>query len=96
MSVIYQHQHKGKEFLNIVDIKWNPPHTTPMGIHNTYRAKVLENLKPAGTILHWKKDETLTKAESISPTFEDFILLTVLSMIDIRLPEKVKEYGHRL
>ena len=66
LSQIYGHQHKGKDFLNIVDIEWNPPHTTPMSIYNNYRAKILENLKPAGTKIKWKKDMTLARQEILS------------------------------
>ena len=97
LSQIYGHQHKGKDFLNIVDIEWNPPHTTPMSIYNNYRAKILENLKPAGTKIKWKKDMALDRQETLSPTFEDHILLSVLNLIDKRLPSKIRElYGPRL
>ena len=97
LSLIYGHQHKGKDFLNIVDIEWNPPHTTPMSIYNNYRAKILENLKPAGTVLKWKNNTRLERQEALSPTFEDHILISVLNLIDKRLPAKVREtFGPRL
>ena len=60
LTLVYQHQHKGKDFLSIIDIEWNPPHTSAMTVYNSYRAKVMENLKPKNTVLQWKND-VLTK-----------------------------------
>ena len=97
LRYVYQHQHKGKDFLNIVEIKWNPPHTTAIGVYNSYRAKILENLKPQGTTIEWKNGSVLDRAEVMTPTFEDHILLSVLSLIDSRLPAKVRDtYGPQL
>ena len=97
LTLIYQHQHKGKEFLSIVDLDYNPTEHTPLSFYNSYRAKVMENLKPAGTTVKWKNGQTLSTAETISPTFEDHILLTTLMIIDKKLPAKIKEvYGPRL
>ena len=96
LTVIYQHQHKGKDFLGIVDIQYDPDKDTAISVYNSYRAKIMENLKPAGTHIEWK-NTTLTTQESISPTFEDHILLTTLHLIDKRLPARVKEiYGPRI
>ena len=97
LTLIYQHQHKGKEFLSIADLEYNPSEYSPMSFYNSYRAKLLENMKPAGTVLKWKNNLTLKTAETISPTFEDHILLTTLLIIDKRLPAKIKEiYGPRM
>ena len=97
LTLIYQHQHKGKDFLSIVDIQWNPPHTSAMSVYNSYRAKIMENLKPINTVLQWKNDTKTTQNEYLSPTFEDHILLTVLHLINSNLPAKVKEiYGPRI
>ena len=97
LTVIYHHQHKGKEFLTIADLSYDPSEQSPLSFYNSYRAKILENLKPAGTTVKWKSNLVMTKAETISPTFEDHILLTTLLIIDKRLPGKVKEiYGPRL
>ena len=97
LTLIYQHQHKGKDFLSIIDIEWNPPHTSAMTVYNSYRAKVMENLKPKNTVLQWKNDVMTKQDEVISPTFEDHILLTVLCLINKGLPAKVKEiYGPRM
>lgn len=93
---IYQITHRGKDFLNIVDIKWDPTTMSATTVYNAYRAKIIENLKPAGTKVTWK-NTTLTSNEALSPTFEDHILISVLQLIDARLPSKVREiYGPRM
>ena len=97
LTMIYHHQHKGKEFLSISDLQYNPSEQSPLSFYNSYRAKILENLKPQGTTVKWKNNLYLAKAETMSPTFEDHILLTTLLIIDKRLPSKVKElYGPRI
>ena len=96
LRTVYQITSRGKDFLSIVEIKWDPTSTSAIAVYNSYRAKILENLKPAGTHIKWKQ-QTLTVDESLSPTFEDHILLTVLQIIDPRLPAKVREvYGPRM
>jgi hypothetical protein len=75
LQIIYQHEHKGKGFLSIVDIERNPTNESAVTVYNTYRAKILENLKLAGTFIEWK-NTTLATQETLSPTFEDLILLT--------------------
>ena len=97
LTIIYQHQHKGKEFLTITDLDYNPAEQSPVSFYNSYRAKIMENLKPAGTTVKWKNNMVVKTAETISPTFEDHILLTTLLIIDKRLPSKIKEvYGPRI
>ena len=96
LKTVYQITSRGKDFLSIVDIKWDPTTTSAISVYNSYRAKILENLKPSGTHIKWKQ-QTLTADESLTPTFEDHILLTVLQIIDTRLPAKVREvYGPRM
>ena len=96
MKNIYKITHCGKDFLNIVDIKWDASTMSATTVYNAYRAKILENLKPKDTVLKWK-NTTMEKNEDLSPTFEDHILLSVLQLIDSRLPAKVREiYGPRM
>ena len=90
LSIIYHHKHKGKEFLSIAETKFKPGTDTPLSYYNSYRAKILENLLPAGTTVKFRKNQKIQNTEVISPTFENHILLTVLMLIDTRLPEKVK------
>ena len=93
---IYQITHRGKDFLNIVDIKWDPATMNATTVYNAYRAKIMENLKPKDTVVAWKS-LTMPNNEVLSPTFEDHILISVLQLIDNRLPAKVREiYGPRM
>ena len=94
---IYQIVHVGKDFLNIVDIKFDSNSMSPTTVYNAYRSKIMENLKPKGTTVKWKSNTTLQSQEVLTPTFEDHILLSVLQLIDSRLPLKVREvYGPRM
>ena len=57
----------------------------------------MEYMKPAGTLLKWKDNTVLEIDETISPTFEDHILLTALLLMDKRLPAKIKTiYGPKM
>ena len=78
LTVIYQHQHQGKEFFTIADLEYKPDTDTALSFYTAYRARILENLKPAGTKIKWRNNEETTATEVISPTFEDHILTTVL------------------
>ena len=94
---IYQIVHVGKDFLNIVDIKFDSNSMSATTVYNAYRSKIMENLKPKGTTVKWKNNLTLSTQEALTPTFEDHILLSVLQLIDSRLPYKVREiYGPRM
>ena len=94
---LYQITHVGKDFLNIVDIKYDPETMSASSVYNQYRAKILENLKPKNTIIKWKNNTSISSNESLTPTFEDHILLSVIQLIDSRLPAKVREiYGPRM
>ena len=94
---VYQITHVGKDFLNIVDIKYDPDTMSASSIYNAYRAKIMENLKPKNTVVKWKNHVQLKANESLTPTFEDHILLSVIQLIDPRLPSKVREiYGPRM
>ena len=94
---IYQIVHVGKDFLNIVDIKFDATTMSATSVYNAYRSKIMENLKPKGTTVKWKNNLLLRSPEALTPTFEDHILLSVLQLIDCRLPLKVREvYGPRM
>ena len=97
LKSIYQIVHVGKDFLNIVDIKYDANSMSATTVYNAYRSKIMENLKPKGTTLSWKSNTKLLNQEVLTPTFEDHILLSVLQLIDSRLPLKVREvYGPRM
>ena len=94
---IYQIVHVGKDFLNIVDIRFDASTMSATSVYNAYRSKIMENLKPKGTKVKWKNNFMMQSQEALTPTFEDHILLSVLQLIDSRLPLKVREvYGPRM
>ena len=43
---------------------------------------IINNLKQANTVVKWKSDTPLATNEKISATFDDFILLQVLTLIE--------------
>ena len=60
--------------------------------YNQYRNLVIANLKKKGDIIMWQNNKILTEDEQLSPTFEEMILVSVLGLIDARLPEHVLDH----
>jgi len=86
-----------KSFLSLTEFQYNQEDHTPLSFYADYRERVMEYMKPAGTLLKWKENTVLEIDETISPTFEDHILLTALLLMDTRLPAKIKTiYGPRM
>ena len=54
---------------------------------------MIANLKKRGDTIHWQNAE-LQQDEKLTPTFEDTILLNVLTLIDTRLPTHVRDHYH--
>ena len=93
----YDIQSKGIHFLNLIDLKYDESSMTPVGFYNQYRTVIINNLKKANTVVKWKSDVPLATDEKISATFDDFILLQVLTLIDSRLPAYIRQaYAHKL
>jgi hypothetical protein len=87
---------KGINFLNLYDLK-NQQADNPVGFYTRYRNLVLTCLKNQGDSVKWKNNMVLTEDEELSPTFEDMILGSFLSLVDRRLPGHVRDhYGHLL
>ena len=84
------HHVSGRDFLNLVDIKYDPECMTAAAMYDAYRNKIIENLKLKGTVILWKDSMVVESNEELSPTFEDHILLSVLQHIDSRLPTMVR------
>ena len=69
----------------------------PVQFYNCYRTIVMNNLRPKNFVVQYKNNKVLTNNETISHTFEDFILIEVLRLIDVRLPAHVREmYAHKI
>ena len=88
---------RGVNFLRIVKV------TYKSGInHQTYyqelRAAFVDNLRKAGDARsHLKPGDIMPADETLSPSFEDAIVLMALDKIDSRLPARVaRDYEHRL
>jgi hypothetical protein len=87
---------KGINFLNLFDLK-NQQADNPVGFYTRYRNLVLACLKKQGDSVKWKKNMVLTEDEKLSPTFEDLIFGSFLSLVDRRLPGHVRDhYSHLL
>jgi hypothetical protein len=85
---------KGINFLNLFDLK-NQQADNPAGFYTRYRNLVLTCLKKQGDSVRWQNNMVLTEDEEVSPTFEDMILGSFLSLVDRRLPGHVRDhYGH--
>ena len=96
LKTIYGLHTKGKEFLSIVKMKFNPNVDSAITFYTEYRNKILENLHPAGTTFQWS-GKTQQQQEVMSHTFEDHVLVTSLHLMNSRLPELVYEkYGPRM
>ena len=93
----YDIQTRGIHILNILDLKYNEATMKPVGFYNNYRTIVMNNLRPRGFLVQYKNNKELATNETISPTFEDFILIEVLRLIDSRLPAHIREvYAHKI
>jgi hypothetical protein len=55
------------------------------------RNRVIASLKKKGNIIKWQNNKVLDEDEQLSPTFEELILINVLSLIDNRLPGHVRD-----
>jgi hypothetical protein len=84
-------QQKKSHFRHLLALKY---HQIASGekFYNQYRNLVIANLKKKGDIIMWQNNKILTEDEQLSPTFEEMILVSVLSLIDIRLPEHVLDH----
>ena len=88
----YDIQNKGIHFFHLLDLQYQPG-TSAIGFYNQYRNLIITNLKKRGDQIEWQNVE-LAQDERLSPTFEDHILLTVLGLIDSRLPGHVRTHYH--
>ena len=71
--------------------------TSAYDLFNEFRNLVISGLKKKGDVIIWQGGAILAEDEQLSPTFEELILVVVLSLIDIQLPGLVKnEYDHLL
>jgi len=93
----YNIQTKGIHFLNVLDLKFDKGTMKPIWFYYHYRTIVLNNLAKEGDNIEYKGPHYRQLKEIIGPTFEDFIFLEVLRLIDNRLPGYIRQlYAHKL
>ena len=88
-------QEKEGNVLNLFDLHYKFG-TSTIEFYNQYRNLVIANLRKKGEIIGWQGSRVMNIDEDLSPTFEDLILANVLSIIDERLPNLVRENYHKL
>ena len=69
LTTIYQHKHQGKEFFTLSNLEYSPETDSPLSFYTSYRARILENMKPAGTTIKWQNTSiqaTTNKIDSVS------------------------------
>ena len=92
----YGIQVKGANFLKIADHVYKPG-TLHQVFYKMYRASFLNNLRKSGEKMTHKGGAVMNEDETLSPSFEDAIVMWSLALIDKRLPKKVKkDYEHWL
>ena len=92
----YNIQAKGANFLKITEHNYTSC-MLPQVFYKQFRASFLNNLRKKNEKVTHKGGMVLQEDETLSPSFEDAIVLWCLEKIDPRLPSKVrKDYEHRL
>jgi hypothetical protein len=92
----YNIEAKGSNLLKITEHTFKSG-TSHQVFYKQFRTSWLNNLRKQGDVMQHKGGKVLAADETLSPTFEDAIVLWVLEKIDPRLPKKVrKDYEHRL
>ena len=90
----YNIQPKGANFLRIVENVYNSK-MLPQVFYKQLKASFIDNLRKRGEKA--RGGIVLAADETLTPSFEDTIVLWALEKIDVRLPAKVrKDYEHRL
>ena len=93
----YNIEAKGANFLKITEHTFKQG-MQPQVFYKQFRASFINNLRKRNDkIEHKGPGKVMQEDETLSPSFEDAIILWSLEKIDARLPKKVrKEYEHRL
>jgi hypothetical protein len=84
-------QQKKTHFRQMLGLK-NEQEAGAEGFYNLYRNLVIASLKKKGDIIMWQNNKVLTEDEQLSPTFEEMILVSVLGLINTRLPEHIMDH----
>ena len=90
--MIVDNQQSRIQFSTIFDLKYKKDVTTAAEFYRDYRDQVIASLKKKGDIIPWQDNRVMDEDEQLSPTFEELMLAHVLGLIDIRLPEHVRDH----
>ena len=92
----YNIRKQGAHFFSINSIRY----TAGDSYQNFYmelHGALEDSLRPQGATLLYKNNEVLEDDEEMSPTLENFVVLTWLERIDPRLPDKTAAtFGHQI
>ena len=92
----YNIRKQGAHFFSISSIRFNAGDSY-QNFYMELHGALEDSLRPRGAVLLYKNDEVLEADEEMSPTLENFIILTWLERIDPRLPEKTAAtFGHQI
>ena len=96
LRAYYNIEARGSNFLKLPDMVFKPG-MQPQVFYRQMKTTYIDNLRMKGEVATHKGGKVLTENETLSPSFEDAIVLWSLEKIDPRLPKKVrKDYEHRL
>jgi len=82
-------------FFNLLDLQYKSENSA-VGFYDQYRNLIVASLKRKGDTIEWQNDTILAEDEQLSPTFEELIFANVLSLINARLPEHVRNNYYHL
>ena len=99
ISYLEQHynlEKKGAHFLKVSELQYKAD-SNHQTFYREFRSAIFDNLKKRGHTVHYLNDKNLEQDETMSPTFEETIVLWCLEKIDPRLPMHVnKTFGHQM
>ena len=87
----YDITQRGIHFMNLRKIKYDPATMTPTGFYQAYRAHLINHTARAGDRIAWA-NRNQVQAETLGPSYEDFILYVVINEIDSRLLKYVHKH----
>ena len=92
----YNLEKKGAHFLKVSELHYKQD-TNHQTFYREFRSAIYDNLKKRGHQIKYLNDKNLEADETMSPTFEETIVLWCLEKIDSRLPMHVnKTFGHQM
>ena len=92
----YNLEKKGAHFLKVSELHYKQD-SNYQTFYREFRSAIYDNLKKRGHKVGYLNDKELDADETMSPTFEETIVLWCLEKIDSRLPMHVnKTFGHQM